>query len=693
LLVFSGGKGYVMQKILAIHSQDHQSDSSDPGMVERISHLFPQMLVMSATSVEEGLAVAHREQPDVILLGDVMQDTEGGEFYKQLKESESTRHIPVIMFTGREKEQEFQPPGESPYSADILLSKAITDPELEVHLKLLLKLKEKEDQLRNQEIFFEEAIKTARVLQKVVEERTRLEADLRQNQEKYQQLIDNSNDAIYLLYNRKFEFINKKFQEMFKVTREEVNQPGFDFLELVAPGSRSLIEERRRMVDLGEETEPKYEFTALSRDGREVEVEASVSRTKYKDGIAILGVVRDITHRKQLEHQVRHAQKIEAIGTLAGGIAHQFNNILAIIRGYAELSYESLPENSVLKRNLQHVLTASDRARELVNQILIFCQQAKEGQEPLDLNAIINDSLHLLQSSLPANIELRQAIESNVGFILAEPNQIRQLIVNLCKNATHAIGKQNGVVEVNLKKVVLGPRNMTGLKNLEPGPFMRLTVSDTGHGMEQKVKERVFDPFFTTKATGEGMGMGLAVIHGIVKTCGGDIQVESKPGKGTAFHLFFPCIDFEKKEPQKRKQLTITAPIPGGNERLLFVDDEQMLVEVHQEILERLGYNVMAVRSGFEALELFSDDPEIFDLVITDHAMPGMTGIDLSRKLLKIRPDIPIILCTGLTKTTICQEAKDAGISEFVMKPIIMKDLAALIRDVLKRNNKKGSKQ
>jgi PAS domain S-box-containing protein len=697
LPVFPGGKGYVMQKILAIHSLDPRSDSPDPDMVERISHLFPQMLILSAIGVEEGLATANREKPDVILLelDDVMPDTEAGEFYKQLKESESTRHIPVIMFTGGEKEQEFQSPGELLYGSDILLSKAITDPELEVHLKLLIRLKEKEEQLLHQETLFEEAIKTARVLQKVVEERTRIEAELRQNLEKYQKLIDNSNDAIYLVYNRKFEFINKKFQEMFKVTKEEVNQPGFDFMELVAPRSKALIEERNRMLVKGEETEPKYEFVALSRDGREIEVEASVSRIRYKEGMGVLGVIRDITHRKQLEHQVRHAQKIEAIGTLAGGIAHQFNNILAIIRGYAELSYESLTENPVLKRNLQHVLTASDRARELVNQILIFSQQAKEGQKPLDINVIIKDSLQLLQASLPTNIEFRQDIEDNAGFVLAEPNQIRQLIVNLCTNATQAIGKQNGLVEVSLKKVVLGPGNMTGLKNLDPGVYMRLTVSDSGHGMEQKVKDRIFDPFFTTKATGEGLGMGLAVIHGIVKTCGGDIQVESKPGKGTAFHLFFPCIDFEKKEPQIRirKQLTIKEPIPGGNERLLFVDDEQMLVEVHQEILERLGYNVMAVRSGFEALELFNEDPEIFDLVITDHAMPGMTGIELSRKLLRIRVDIPIILCTGLTKTTICQEAKDAGISELVMKPIIMKDLDALIRDVLKRNTRKGSKQ
>jgi PAS domain S-box-containing protein len=549
------------------------------------------------------------------------------------------------------------------------------------------------ERLKHQETLFEEAIKTASVLQKEVEERTRVEEELRQNLEKYRLLIDNSNDAIYLVYNRKFEFINKRFQEMFKVTGEEVNRPGFDFLELVAPRSKALVEERGRRLELGEETESKYEFAALCRDGREIEVEGSVSRTRYKDGMAVLGVIRDITQRRQWEHQLRHAQKIEAIGTLAGGIAHQFNNILAIIRGYAELSYESLPGNSVLKRNLEHVLTASDRARELVNQILIFSQQAKEAQKTLDINAIIEDSLRLLQASLPTNIELCQDFDSSPGFVLAEPNQIRQLIVNLCTNAAQAIGKENGKVEVSLKKVILGPGNMTGLKNLEPGVYMRLTVRDTGPGMEQKVKERIFDPFFTTKAAGEGMGMGLAVIHGIVKTCGGDIQVESKPGQGTVFHLYFPCIDFEKKEPQKRKPLIITAPVPGGDERLLFVDDEQMLVEVHQEILERLGYNVMAAGSGLEALELFNDDPEIVDLVITDHAMPGMTGIELARKLLKIRPTIPIILCTGLTKTTICQEAKDAGISAFVMKPIIMKDLAVLIRDVLKKSNKKGRKQ
>ncbi len=535
-------------------------------------------------------------------------------------------------------------------------------------------------------------VKTANVLQKEVEERARIEEDLRQNLEKYQLLIDNSNDAIYLVYNRKFEFINKRFQEMFKVTGEEVNRPGFDFLELVAPRSKALVEEQGQRLEQGEETGSKYEFAAIGKDGREVEVEVSVSRTRYKDGMAVLGVIRDITQRRQWEHQLRHAQKIEAIGTLAGGIAHQFNNILAIIRGYAELSYESLPGNSVLKRNLEHVLTASDRARELVNQILIFSQQAKEAQKTLDINAIIKDSLRLLQPALPTNIELCQDLDSSPGFILAEPNQIRQLIVNLCTNAAQAIGKENGKVEVSLKKVILGPGNMSGLKNLEPGVYMRLTVSDTGPGMEPKVKERIFDPFFTTKATGEGMGMGLPVIHGIVKTCGGDIQVESKPGQGTVFHLYFPCIDFEKKESQKTKPFTITAPVPGGNERLLFVDDEHMLVEVHQEILERLGYQVMAARSGLEALEVFNDDPEIVDLVITDHAMPGMTGIELARKLLKIRPTIPIILCTGLTKTTIGQEAKDAGISAFVMKPIIMKDLAVLIRDVLKKSNKKGRK-
>ena len=272
---------------------------------------------------------------------------------------------------------------------------------------------------------------------------------------------------------------------------------------------------------------------------------------------------------------------------------------------------------------------------------------------------------------------------------MADPTQIRQLIVNLCTNAADAVGNQKGAIEVSLKPVVLGPENMGGVKNLEPGPYLELTVTDSGPGMEQKVKDRVFDPFFTTKAAGEGMGMGLAVIHGIVKACGGDIQVESEPGEGTSFHLFFPCLELDETEkPKEKAPLPLTESIPCGNERLLFVDDENMLVDVHREILERLGYDVVTAANGFEALEVFSADPARVDLAIVDYAMPGMTGVELSRKLLKIRAELPIILCTGLTKTTICQEAMAVGIKEFIMKPIIMKDLAAVIRDVLEKKNK-----
>ena len=659
------------QKILAI--QPRYSPQVFPNLIERLQQLFPGNQVLSAGNGEETLGIVQKEQPDVILLGDTVLDKEGPSLCQQLKTSEFTKHIPVIMITEKENEPHTLSSGDTAVRPDIFLNKKTGDRELETHLKLLLRLKKTEDQLHR--------------MGAQLELKSCTDMEQHKNEEKYRELIDNCSDAIYLRYNRNFEFINKQFQEMFKVTLEEVSQPGFDFINLVSPKSRDLIEERERKLERGEYVEPKYEFIALSRDGREMEMEASVTRIKYKDGYAIQGVVRDISKRKQWEKRMRQARKIEALSTLASGIAHQFNNILAIIRGYTELSLDSLTEESVLSRNLQQVLDASDRARGLVNQILIFSQQAREGQRALEISSVIKASLQLLQSSWPSNIELRQDIQSNAGFVLADPSQIRQLIVNFCTNAFYAIGNQKGVIEISLKKIEIGEESIGDLKNLEPGPYLKLTVKDSGHGIEHKVKERIFDPFFTTRHTGEGTGMGLAVILGIIKTCGGDIQVESEPGKGTGFHLFFPCLNIEEK-PREISHFHAALPITSPSERLLFVDDEKMLVEVQQQMLERLGYHVITATSAPEALDLFSADPEIFDLVITDHAMPGMTGIDLTRKILDIRPDVPVILCTGLTKATIHQEAKAAGIAELIMKPIIMKDLAGLIREVLDKHYK-----
>jgi PAS domain S-box-containing protein len=519
------------------------------------------------------------------------------------------------------------------------------------------------------------------LLEKAVLRIKRLEkelAELRQRETEYRQLVHAANDGIYLLYNRKFEIINKKFAEMFGVTLEYVNHPDFDFIELVAPKSRPLIEERQRKIEGGEKVDSKYEFTALSRDGRELEVEVSVSSVKYKDGMAVQGVVRDISERKYLERQIRHSQKIEAISRLAGGIAHDFNNILAIIRGYTELSLDDVPGGSILSRNLHHVLAASDRARDLVNQILAFSRQSDEEHQPVRLSRIIEESLRILRPSLPSAIKIHHHIDNRDGIVIVEPTRIRQVMINLYANSIHAMRETGGVLEVRLEKVKLGTGDINGLKDLAAGFYLKLSVKDTGHGMSPDVLERIFDPYFTTKCAGEGSGMGLSVIHGIVKKHGGEIVVESERGKGTAFYLYFPLVEGAPEEESAGAE-----PIPGVKERILLVDDEQVLVYMEQEVLERLGYDVVAISNSIEALEIFKSDPELFDLVIADQGMHGMTGIRLSVELLKIRPGIPIILCTDFNDSLTRQQALKTGVKEFLMKPIIKREIAAVIRKLL----------
>ena len=391
----------------------------------------------------------------------------------------------------------------------------------------------------------------------------------------------------------------------------------------------------------------------------------------------ILCVGIDVTQKWQLEKRLAQAQKMEAIGTLAGGIAHDFNNILSAVLGYTELSLIDIPQDAAVRKNLKQVLKAGGRAKELVQQILTYSRQREREMQPVKINLIVNEALKLLRASLPSTIQINNSIKSNLA-VMSDPTNIHQVIMNLCTNAGHAMQENGGLLEVSLTDVDIDADFAKHHPGLNPGKFVRLTVGDTGYGMSPEVIERIFDPFFSTKKQGEGIGMGLSVVHGIVKSHGGTLTVDSTPGQGSVFKTFFPAIESEWVPDNKHADLMVT-----GSERILFVDDEAFQADIAEQMLSRLGYRLTTRTSSVEALELFMQSPEKFDLVITDMTMPHMTGDVLARELISIRPDIPIIVCTGYSGRIDTDIANDIGIRELVMKPVVMKEIAQSIRRVL----------
>jgi len=414
----------------------------------------------------------------------------------------------------------------------------------------------------------------------------------------------------------------------------------------------------------------------------EEEITISPIRDENRKIINYVAIRRDVTEQKRLADQLRQSSKMEAIGTLAGGIAHDFNNIIGAISGYTELTMDDVTDENSL-RNLQQVLKGAHRAKDLVQQILAFSRLTEQEWKPLQPSSIVKETLKLLRASLPATIEIRQRIEADSSLILADPIQIHSLVMNLSTNAHHAMLKKGGILEVNLKEVEIGSQMASVHQELTPGKYIRLSVSDTGTGIDPEIMDRIFDPYFTTKEVGEGSGMGLALVHGIVKNHHGEITVESELGKGTTINVLLPLIRDKVKKERK-----VVKDIPGGNETILFVDDEKNLVRVSKQRLERLGYTVVGTIDSIEALEIFTKNPDYFDLIITDQTMPRMTGAEFAQKVLRIRPDMPIILSTGFSELISKEKSKAIGISEFIMKPLFSEEIATLIRNVLDKNNR-----
>ncbi|MBU0665296.1 MAG: PAS domain S-box protein [Proteobacteria bacterium] len=425
------------------------------------------------------------------------------------------------------------------------------------------------------------------------------------------------------------------------------------------------------------------------KDGTLFEEEVSITPVLNEAGeiINYVAVKRDVTGEMQLEKQLRQAQKMEAIGTLAGGIAHDFNNILAPILGYSELALARISPGDPLVADLQQVITAAMRAKDLVQQILAFSRQAPQEKKPLQPHLVVKEALKLLRASLPSTIEIREEIPAECGAILADPTQFHQIVMNLCTNAYHAMRETGGVLRVRLAKITIDDASRVPSVDLARGDYVVLEISDTGCGMEQKTLAHIFDPYFTTKGKGEGTGLGLAVVHGIVKSYQGHITVYSEPGKGTHFHVYLPRI----AETHPLTEANHIEAIPTGTERLLVVDDEAVITTMLEVILQGLGYQVRSSSNSLEALALIDQDPMAFDLLITDMTMPHLTGFELAHKALAIRPDLPIILCTGFSELINKEQAQALGIRAYLMKPVSMRELGQKVREVLDAKREKIS--
>ena len=513
-----------------------------------------------------------------------------------------------------------------------------------------------------------------------VTERKQAEAALRESEEKFRQLAENITEVFWITDPTKNRvlYVSPAYETIWGQTSQNMPQSPRSWLDAIHPDDRQRIADAMLTKQLQGDYDEEYRIVRPDKSVRWIRDRAFPVKDAAGVTYRIAGVAEDITNRKKLEEQVRQAHKMEAIGQLAGGIAHDFNNILGAIIGYVELARLEIGDNPAAADSLANVTKASKRAADLVRQILTFSSQHEQERKPTRLKPVIQEALTLLRASVPAMIEFQTDL-ADTPTVLADTSAIHQVIMNLGTNAWHAMRDQPGKVKVELAAMVVDNVFASTHPDLQPGYYVRLSVSDTGCGMDRATMERIFDPFFTTKAPGEGTGLGLPVVAGIVKSHDGGIFVYSQPGEGTTFQLFLPVYQAEAINLDSE-----ATPIPLGNgQRILLVDDEESLVSVGKKILERLGYLVTAKTNVLEALALFRNGPAPFDLVITDFAMPILDGTRFVSELLQVQPRLPIILTTGYSGTLTSEAVRELGARELLIKPATIRTLAEAVHRLL----------
>jgi PAS domain S-box-containing protein len=514
-----------------------------------------------------------------------------------------------------------------------------------------------------------------------INERKENESELLREKSFSQAVID-AIPGVFYVYDEMGNLIqwNKKLETISGYSAEELKgKKAWDFF--AGEDQEKLISAFQAVFREGEKT---IEFETALKDGRKVPGLFSARRLETDRGVFQVGIALDISDRKKVEAELRQAQKMEAIGTLAGGIAHDFNNILSAIIGFTELAKLETGDNAELSRYLKEVEAAAGRATDLVKQILTFSRQRERDKLPLEISLVVREALKLLRSSIPATIEIRQNIPPQRA-VLADPTQIHQVVMNLCTNAYHAMQETGGTLGVTLKDIAFEEESVLGME-AAAGAYIELCVSDTGHGMDKDTMTRIFDPYFTSKEPGRGTGLGLSVVHGIVESHRGFIKVYSEPDEGTTFKVYLPVTSREAEErPESRKE-----PLRGGSERIMLVDDDQKIVDFGREILGRYGYEIEWFTNGVQALQSMEENPGRIDLLVTDMTMPYMTGMVLAKKILEIRPELPIILCTGFSELTSREKAAAVGIVGFLEKPVAVDNLVRTVREVLGRHSQQS---